>query len=79
MSFVYDGLEFATRLQAHWAAFFDLAGWQWWSNPAAIGDWKPDFKVRFECGHSECRGHHTLLVSVLPVGSVERKAPAIPS
>ena len=27
ISFVYDGLEFDTGLQAHWAAFFDLAGW----------------------------------------------------
>ena len=66
MAAIYDGLEFRTALEAHWAAFFDLAGWNWWYHPAAIGDWKPDFRVRFPCGHSECGGHHTLLVSVIP-------------
>lgn len=66
MSANYDGLDFSTRLHAQWAAFFDLAGWRYWTNPVAVGDWRPDFKVRFECGHSECPTHHTLLVSVLP-------------
>ena len=67
MSAIYSGLEFKTQLEAQWAAFFDLAGWNWWINPAPVGDWKPDFKVSFKCGHSECSGEHTLLVSVLPV------------
>ena len=71
MSFIYEGLEFDTRLQAHWVAFFELAGWKWWSNPMAIGDWKPDFKVEFPCDHSECSGFHTLFVSVLPISSVD--------
>jgi hypothetical protein len=66
MSAIYKGLEFRTRLEAQWAAFFDLAGWTWWPNPIAVGNWKPDFKVSFECGHSECNGEHMLLVAVLP-------------
>lgn len=70
MSAVYNGLEFTTHLQARWAAFFDLAGWAWWTNPAPVGDWKPDFKVTFPCGHSECPPEHTLLVAVLPVASI---------
>lgn len=70
MSAVYSGLEFKTRLEAQWAAFFDLAGWSWWVNPAPVADWKPDFKVSFNCGHSECGGKHTLLVSVMPVADI---------
>ena len=48
MSSYYKGLEFRTHLEAKWAAFFDLAGWSWWVNPIAIGDWRPDFKVTFK-------------------------------
>ena len=61
----YNGLIFKTLLQARWAAFFDLAGWRYWTNPASVGNWQPDFKVEFPCGHSECGPTHTLLVSVL--------------
>lgn len=71
MPATYDGLEFRTELDARWAAFFDLAGWSWWYNPAPIDDWKPDFRVRFVCKHSECDGQHTLLVSVLPVAELK--------
>ncbi len=71
MTGIYNGIQFNTKLEATWAAFFDLAGWQWWHNPASIDDWKPNFKVTFECGHSECGGSHTLLVSVLAVKSLD--------
>jgi len=67
---LYNGLVFRTPLEARWAAFFDLAGWRYWTNPAPVGDWQPDFKVEFECGHSECGPTHTLLVSVLPANSL---------
>ncbi|MES3006150.1 MAG: hypothetical protein V4751_00090 [Pseudomonadota bacterium] len=71
MSFTYEGLDFKTRLDAQWAAFFDLAGWRWWTNPVPVGNWRPDFKVSFDCDHSECGGMHTLFLSVLPVSSIE--------
>ncbi|MCI5208485.1 MAG: hypothetical protein D3910_06760 [Candidatus Electrothrix sp. ATG2] len=71
MSSNYNGLTFKTSLEAQWAAFFDLAGWSWWVNPQSIDQWQPDFKVQFPCGHSECSGMHTLLVSVLPISSIE--------
>jgi hypothetical protein len=67
MSCYYNEMEFRTKLLARWAAFFDLAGWAWQVNPAPVGDWLPDFSVRFPCGHSECAGEHFLLVAVLPV------------
>lgn len=71
MSATYNNLQFKTRLEAHWAAFFDLAGWEWHYNPVAIQDWLPDFRVKFDCSHSECGGHHTLLVSILPCLKVD--------
>lgn len=66
MSYIFDDLVFETELHARWAAFFDLAGWEWRANPAPVGNWKPDFRVKFECNHSECGGSHTLLVEIFP-------------
>ncbi|WP_413791120.1 MULTISPECIES: hypothetical protein [unclassified Pseudomonas] len=79
MSASYKGLEFQTELLARWAAFFDLAGWQWNTSVSPVFNWKPDFMVTFPCGHSECGGSHTLLVSVLPVDTIDslRAHPAI--
>ncbi len=74
MTTIYDGLEFDTELEAIWASFFDLAGWQWWYNPVAIDNWKPDFKVTFPCAHSECGGSHTLMVSVVPTRDLESQS-----
>jgi hypothetical protein len=71
MTSTYNGLEFRTQLEARWAAFFDLAGWEWRINPVSVGDWSPDFRVSFPCEHSECGGSHTLLVAVLPLSSIE--------
>ncbi|AEH81155.1 hypothetical protein I7G86_19455 [Sinorhizobium meliloti] len=71
MTALYDGLQFKTPLEAQWAAFFDLAGWEWRVNPSPVGDWSPDLRVSFPCGHTECSGSHTLLVSVLPISNVE--------
>lgn len=71
MSAIYDNLEFKTRLQARWAAFFDMVGWEWKANPSPVDDWSPDFRVTFPCAHSECSGSHTLLIAVLPITKIE--------
>lgn len=71
MTATYKGLQFRTPLEARWAAFFDLAGWEWHVNPAPVENWSPDFRVTFPCGHSECSGSHTLLVAVLPLAKKE--------
>lgn len=71
MPAIYDGLQFKTKLEARWAAFFDLAKWEWRANPAHVGDWQPDFRVKFPCKHSKCCGSHSLLVSVIPVDKIE--------
>jgi hypothetical protein len=66
----YKGLEFPTPLIAQWAAFFDLAGWQWSSGITPVENWKPDFRIIFPCGHSECSGTHTVLIAVLAVDDI---------
>lgn len=71
MTAIYNGLQFRTQLEARWAAFFDLAGWEWRTNPVPVGNWSPDFRVTFPCNHSECGGSHTLLVAVLPLSKSE--------
>lgn len=71
MSATYEDLEFKTPLEAQWAAFFDLAGWEYRTNPAAVRNVRPDFRVTFKCGHSECGPSHTLLATVLSVESLE--------
>jgi len=71
MSAYYNGMTFRTPLEAQWAAFFDLAGWTWHTNPSRVGNWMPDFYLKFDCDHSDCNGSHTLLATVLPVKSIE--------
>jgi len=39
----YNGTQFRSRLEARWAAFFDLAGWRWEYEPPEEGGWIPDF------------------------------------
>jgi hypothetical protein len=39
----YAGCRFRSRLEARWAAFFDLAGWRWEYEPPEQPNWIPDF------------------------------------
>ncbi|QEG27086.1 hypothetical protein GobsT_18390 [Gemmata obscuriglobus] len=66
----YAGVTFKSRLHARWAAFFDLANWKWAYQPLELVGWSPDFLVSWSCGHSECNGNHSLLVTVLPTFSL---------
>lgn len=63
---IYKGVQFRSRLEARWAAFFDLIGWKWEYEPIDLKGWTPDFLVTFPCNHSECSGNHTLLVEIKP-------------
>lgn len=67
----YNGVQFRSRLEARWAAFFDLAGWDWEYEPIDLVGWSPDFRLTIPCPHSECNGSHTLLVEVKPYFSLE--------
>lgn len=41
----YKGIEFRSRLEAKWAAFFDLCGWRWEYEPCDFDGWIPDFQL----------------------------------
>lgn len=41
----YAGVRFRSRLEARWAAFFDLADWAWEYEPIELAGWAPDFLV----------------------------------
>ena len=39
----YNGVNFRSILEARWAAFFDLVGWDWKYEPFEINGKVPDF------------------------------------
>lgn len=43
---VYGGVCFRSRLEARWAAFFDLIEWSWLYEPIDLNGWIPDFQLR---------------------------------
>jgi len=44
----YGGTQFRSRLEARWAAFFDLLGWSWEYEPIDLEGYIPDFVL---CEH----------------------------
>jgi hypothetical protein len=42
---LYNGVQFRSRLEARWAAFFDLCKWKWEYEPIDLNGWIPDFRV----------------------------------
>lgn len=67
----YGAVRFRSRLEARWAAFFDLQGWRWEYEPLDLLGWTPDFRVWLPCQHSECNAHHVLLCEVKPHDRIE--------
>jgi hypothetical protein len=45
---VYRGTNFRSRLEAQWAAFFDLIRWSWVYEPFDTDNWIPDFLIQGE-------------------------------
>lgn len=43
----YAGCQFRSRLEAKWAAFFDLLGWNWEYEPIDLNGYIPDFVLGF--------------------------------
>lgn len=41
----YAGQRFRSRLEARWAAFFDLCEWRWTYEPEDLEGYVPDFKL----------------------------------
>ena len=42
----YSGIIFRSRLEARWAAFFDILGWDWVYEPFDLDGWFPDFLLK---------------------------------
>lgn len=55
---MYNGVQFRSRLEAKWAAFFDEMHWEWEYEPLDLGKWSPDFLIK---------GEHSALVEVKPI------------
>jgi hypothetical protein len=59
----YRGVNFRSRLEARWAAFFDLLHWDWQYEPLDLAGWIPDFAVWGISDH--------ILVEIKPVTGLE--------
>lgn len=42
---IYNGTKYRSRLEARWAAFFDLIGWRHQYEPYDLDGWTPDFAI----------------------------------
>ena len=61
---VYKGRNYRSRLEARWAAFFDLCGWEYEYEPCDLNGWFPDFRITYPNGaYSE----KTVLAEVKPI------------
>lgn len=69
----YNGIIFRSRLEATWAAFFDLIGWQWEYEPFDLDGYIPDFGIKTINNYSEHHQFHNglILVEVKPVFSLK--------
>lgn len=54
----FRGYQFRSRLEARWAAFFELIGWKWDYEPVDFNGWIPDFAIY---------GHRLVYVEIKPV------------
>lgn len=54
---IYRGCQFRSRLEAKWAAFFDLLNWKWEYEPFDLNGYIPDFLLV---------GYKKILVEVKP-------------
>ena len=58
----YTGTIFRSRLEARWAAFFDVLGWSWVYEPFDLDGWLPDFLLKPSSPHRA-----GVLVEVKPI------------
>jgi hypothetical protein len=64
----YSGTLFRSRLEARWAAFFDLAELRWQYEPVDLVGWVPDFWLSIPC---RCSVSHELYVEVKPALTID--------
>ena len=58
---LYKGTNFRSRLEARWAAFFDLLHWNWQYEPLDLNGWSPDFSIQ------QSDNRPPILVEVKPI------------
>ena len=46
----FDGIEYRSRLEARWGAFFTVLGWDFVYEPVDLVGWAPDFVIRGDGG-----------------------------
>ncbi len=63
---LYKGVMFRSRLEAKWAALFDLMEWAWQYEPFDLGRWSPDFLIKGRTRDA--------LVEVKPIGAFDEEA-----
>jgi hypothetical protein len=64
----YRGRQYRSRLEARWAAFFDLCSWDYEYEPIDLGIWSPDFLIH--------GARLPLLVEVKPISRYDRQVTA---
>jgi len=69
----YAGVRFRSRLEARWAAFFDLVGWPWQYEPLDLSGYIPDFVLPLGRGGDQ----RPLLVEVKPALYIAELAPHV--
>ena len=67
---VYKDRQYRSRLEAKWAAFFDLVGWQCEYEPCDLNGWFPDFALY---GKSHDGKPATILCEVKPIVEFDKR------
>ncbi len=67
---VYRGRRYRSRLEARWAAFFDLLGWSHEYEPFDLSGWIPDFLLRGRWG-AHTTAPRQVLVEIKPIGAFD--------
>lgn len=62
---IYNNIQFRSRLESRWAAFFDLMAWEYTYEPYDLERWSPDFKLITEMGSE-------FLVEVKPTELIDK-------
>lgn len=61
---LYNGIQFRSKLEAQWAAFFDLVGWRYTYEPYEINGRLPDFIIH--CDESVIYAEKQIIVEIKP-------------
>ncbi len=63
----YRGRQYRSRLEAKWAAFFDLVGWPYEYEPCDLNGWFPAFAL---CGKNRDSGNAIILCEIKPITKI---------